>query len=440
MFSLAVATAVGWLLLFVVLLAVPPTSSGDGGGASRRPEVRDEPPAVVGLLARRLNKYGFTATLVDLAARGWFQVNLPGQPALLPSASTGAWVSAGPAMCTLPAELPTEQLAPYERRVAAHVALRAGIHGEVPAPALSDGFEGGEAAFLKAFCDEVTADARQRGLTRARLGGGRIALLCVLLLVPTALPVLAMNTAQRDSAFPPLAGACVLAFVFTIGFGVSRRPSTAGQTALDGWRAAVDAAPGSGGRLEAYATALGRSAGTAAMFTLSGKNVVWSRYRGSWQELPIETTSLSCRQAVGVLLVVTVGPALFIGAVIGLFMSGLAVLAELLLKLAGIGVLAAFLIPVARRLFPRFAEFDGQVVRQTFVAGDDESPDKYFIVIDDGVRATAWNLAVSAAVYPLLAPGTFVHARVNLYKRAQVTVDPVEPAAGPPRGWPTATS
>ena len=54
MFSLAVATAVGWLLLFVVLLAVPPTSSGDGGGASRRPEVRDEPPAVVGLLARRL--------------------------------------------------------------------------------------------------------------------------------------------------------------------------------------------------------------------------------------------------------------------------------------------------------------------------------------------------------------------------------------------------
>ena len=83
---------------------------------------------------------------------------------------------------------------------------------------------------------------------------------------------------------------------------------------------------------------------------------------------------------------------------------------------------------------PGFAEFDGQVVRQTFVAGDDESPGKYFIVIDDGVRATAWNLAVSAAVYPLLAPGTFVHARVNLYKRAQVTVDPVEPAQVRPGG------
>ena len=35
------------------------------------------PPAVVSLLARRLDRSGFGATLVDLAARGWFEVHAP---------------------------------------------------------------------------------------------------------------------------------------------------------------------------------------------------------------------------------------------------------------------------------------------------------------------------------------------------------------------------
>jgi len=44
----------------------------------------------------------------------------------------------------VPAETPGGPLTPFERRVVAHVALRAGARGEVPAPALSDGFGGGE--------------------------------------------------------------------------------------------------------------------------------------------------------------------------------------------------------------------------------------------------------------------------------------------------------
>ena len=93
---------------------------------------------MISLLARRLEQDGFGVTLADLAARGWFRLS-------------GAPEPTAPVMCVVPAETPADPLAPYERRVLAHVALRAGVRGEVPAPALSDGFEGGEAAFMKAF-------------------------------------------------------------------------------------------------------------------------------------------------------------------------------------------------------------------------------------------------------------------------------------------------
>ena len=97
------------------------------------PNPGDVPPAVVSLLARRLERSGFGATLVDLAARGWFEVRAPAGPG-------GAAGPGGPALCVVPAETPGGPLTPFERRVVAHVALRAGARGEVPAPALSDGF------------------------------------------------------------------------------------------------------------------------------------------------------------------------------------------------------------------------------------------------------------------------------------------------------------
>ena len=37
----------------------------------------DEPPAVVSLLAGNLDAYGYPATLLDLAARGWLRLAGP---------------------------------------------------------------------------------------------------------------------------------------------------------------------------------------------------------------------------------------------------------------------------------------------------------------------------------------------------------------------------
>jgi hypothetical protein len=177
----AVATAAGWLLLFFVLLTLPPASQ-----PSRDEDATPgaEPPAVVSLLAGHLQQNGFVVTLADLAARGWFQLSgVPGP--------------ADPVMCVVPAETPAEPLASYERRVVAHIARRAGVRGEVPAPALSDSFEGGEDAFMRAFREEVTADAVRRGLTRPRLSGRRIGLLCLVLLAPAGALALALDAAHH---------------------------------------------------------------------------------------------------------------------------------------------------------------------------------------------------------------------------------------------------
>ena len=338
-------------------------------------------------------------------------------------------------MCVVAAETPAGPLAPFERRVVAHVALRAGVRGEVPAPALSDGFEGGETEFMKAFREEVDADARQRGLTRPRLSGRRIGLLCALLLIPAGALLIAVTAAHRHHALV-YAGLSYLAGCWvTGGVGISRRRSAAGQEALDRWRSAVAGGPGGsavagapgggaslaasggGGRLLAYAAALGAAPGAVAVFAQGGTKVAWSSYRGGWQQIEIETNTWPWPRALLVMAAVIVGPVLYFWAAIWLGTHGMAALAGELVGLTVAAVIAGVLVRVAgRALFPRFAEFDGQVIRQWMVKGDD-SPDEYHVAIDDGTSAKAWDFTIGSEPYRLLTPGTFVHARVNLRNR-----------------------
>jgi hypothetical protein len=93
---------------------------------------------------------------------------------------------------------------------------------------LSDSFEGGEPAWMRAFREEVTADTEQRGLTRPRLSGRRVGLLCLVLLVPAGTLALALTGAhQPDPLVFPVVSWFVLSMV-TIGAGGSRHPSAAG--------------------------------------------------------------------------------------------------------------------------------------------------------------------------------------------------------------------
>jgi hypothetical protein len=433
MFPVAAIAGAGWLLLFVVLLITPPSpgpleggGQGEGRtarrGRTRMPEPGDVPPAVVSLLAGRLERLGFGATLVDLAARGWFEVRAPTGPA----GPSGPADPGGPALCVVPAETPAGPLTPFERRVVAHVALRAGARGEVPAPALSDGFSGGESEFMPAFRGEVDAEARRLGLTRAWLSGRRIRLLLLLLLIPAGLLIPA---AAHGRGLAYAGGLYLAGLWLTVGVGTSRRRSASGQAVLDHWRSAVTA-PGRGGRVVAYAAALGAAPAALAVFAQGSTNVAWSSYRGHWQLLEIETNTWSWPWGCAVSVAIALGPVLYFAAAIWLGTHGMALLAEEMTGLVVAAGLAGGLVALARRAaLPRVAEFDGQVIRQWMVKGDSDSEDEYHVAIDDGTRDKAWDLSIGTERYRRLPPGTFVHVRVNLRSRADVTVEPVEPPA-----------
>jgi hypothetical protein len=445
----AIACA-GWLFVFFVLLIVPPSpgprrGGGPGDGRELGPD-GDEPPAVISLLDGKLDRTGFGATLVGLAARGWFQVRRPGggSGAGGPGGGGGpdpGWGPAGPAMCVVPTETPGGRLAPVERRVLAHVALRAGAAGQVPAPALSDGFEGGEADFMSAFREEVDAEARRRGLTRPRLSGRRIGLLCLLLFVPVATVPAAVAAAHQHYWLAWAAGLYVAGGALALGVGTSRRRTAAGQAALKRWRSAVAAAPGEGGpagcaagpgdgRLAGYAAALGAAPAALAVFAPGRKNTAWTSYRGGWQQLEIETSTWSWPLGCLTSLAIVVGPVLYIAVAVWASTHGMAGLAKAMVGLILAAAVAGVLAWLARRATPPpFAEFDGQVIRQWMVKGDSDSPDEYHVAVDDGTRETAWDFDVGSERYRRLTPGTFVHVRVNLRDRADLTVAPVEPPA-----------
>jgi hypothetical protein len=51
----------------------------------------------------------------------------------------------------------------------------------------------------------------------------------------------------------------------------------------------------------------------AAVFAVAGKDVVWSSYRGSWQQLPVETHTWPWPRAIVFLLAIIFGPILLAG-------------------------------------------------------------------------------------------------------------------------------
>jgi hypothetical protein len=196
----------------------------------------------------------------------------------------------------------------------------------------------------------------------------------------------------------------------------------------------VACAPEQGGRgREAYAAALGLIPAVASVFARPGRNVAWSSYRGSWQQIAIEDSTWSWQRGIAIMLAAIFLPILYFCGVIWLFMDGMAALGEQAMLLMPAAAVAGLLVWLGRRaLGPQFVEFDGQVIRQWVVEGDSDSPDQYHVAIDDGIRDHAWDLDVGRERYRHLPPGTFVRARVNMRNRGQVTVDPVEP---PPRRW-----
>jgi hypothetical protein len=125
-------------------MAAPDTSIASGPL-----DLPPDPPAVVNLLVHEGSPKGdaLPATVLDLAARRIVHLEETAPDAYL---------------CRLPPRTKTAGLLPYEVRALSLLQSRA-VDGTVPAEALTVGVREETDAWWKAFADEVTADARERG-------------------------------------------------------------------------------------------------------------------------------------------------------------------------------------------------------------------------------------------------------------------------------------
>lgn len=430
MITAAVLAAAGWLGLLLLALSVPPpvpwrrTADAPAGG---------EPPAVIGLLARKPDMVLFQATLLDLAARGWYRL---GPVDALGAGEGGANAEGALVMCEVAAERPPEPLAPFESRALAHVAKRAGARGTVPAHGLCDGFSDDEQRFLAQFHDEAFADARRRGLSTTRFGGARTGSLCAAALAAAVLGVIATHS-------PPWGFGIFMAFLSACGWvsmiGRRETRTPAGRNALDRYRASTRGngpwEPGAADRGAAYAAALGEGAVAAATFGQRDAKVMWSGYGGRWRPVTIGHAEERKRPGTWTGAYLVGGfPVLSILTALSLGLSGMAGLvarALLVCLVAGAVLMLRYEVTHRSRL-PVAAEFDAQVMKRWIEEGSEDTPTTYHAAFDDGVRDEAWAFNVGLRTYQSLVPAQFVRIRVNPRRNKLLSVGATEPPATAP--------
>lgn len=404
--ALIAGTLAGWLVLYFASLIGPRLGHGRAGplpiGAG------SEPPAVLNLIAGRADRDGLAATLIGLSGRGWFSLT--------------------PTACVLPAETPIEELNPYERRAVVHVAKRTGAHRETPPEALLDGFAGGEDEFMKAFRTEVIAESRARGLSRPTFSGARKALLCVLALIPAGATVVAAHPGRQLPSLLPLVGFYYMILCVAALTKSTERLTRAGQAVL-------------AARESDLIRTLG-SFGSSGSLDTGERNAAWSGYGDSWRLVKIGSTDERMWPGISggafiiiVLLIIPGIPAL--GIVGDVLAGGHGAELGVLAAIAGNVALTARAIARFAHL-PRFAEFEGLVIRQ-WQTGNEKSEEgiSYFVAIDDGTSAQAWAFPVTEQAYNAMPPGMLVHVTVDPRLHKLLGIEalrqlPVAPLLDPP--------
>jgi predicted membrane protein DUF2207 len=415
-----------WLAMIVLtVLATRPWRPAPGPASLA---LRGEPPAVVSLLAGRVKRDAYPATLLDLAARGWIGLGEaePSRVMCLPTAGNHEDAT----------------LTEYERRALAHLKFRAGAMGVVPGTALDSGFEIGDDEFRKQFFSEVRADARRRGLLRSRIGRGTLALLEVIGLVAMGLAVVAL--VQHHGVGDIILLLFAYSSVLQVPWALYRRTrlTSAGRAALAEWLGFRVALIGSrsgrtsgtallavaGDRRIAYAAALGAAPDAVAAFSASAdRNHVWSSFGGSWHRVVLGTPQakyvpgtleLAGITAFGVLF--AAGDLLVLRSYGLLWALGAAVFPGCTWWLCAIWVYGSS--ARAARL-PRLAEFDGQILK-LWTEADGEAGTSYCLAIDDGMRERAWALAVGERTFASSKAGMLVHVQVDPRRNRLVALSP----------------
>ena len=446
----AVAVATGaWLALLLLVTVATRAWRPALGPVSLA--LRPESPAVVSLLAGRLGRDGYPATLLDLVARGWIGLRE---------------TEPGRVVCW-PREPDTEHLTDYERRALGHVAFRVGGMDTAPGAALGSGFEIGDDDFREKFEDEVRADARRQGMLRRRIGRGTLALL-ILAWLPAA--ALAVTDAARNhwSAMIITPVLCYL-IILQGAFALYRRSrlTAAGRAALSAWLGFRVALIGSrsgrtagtallavaGDRRIAYAAALGAAPDAVAAFGPgTDRDHVWSSFGGSWHRVTLGSTQTRFVPGPGALLLLAVCGLPFAGIVLlaGEDSPKWALLAAVFPGCVWWGPAWWVCASAARAArLPAEVEFDGQILRLWTEASEGEGEGRdCCIAIDDGVRDRAWAVRISEHTYGKCRAGQVVHVRMDPRQNRLIGIcaagdagaRPAAADAWPPPGPPPAVS
>lgn len=415
--SLWSVAAGSWLAL--IALVTLATRSGRPRPAALTLALRDEPAAVVSLLAGQLKRTGYPATLLDLAARGWFTMSATGP---------------GQVTCRVRPGPPAAGLTPYEDRALGHVRMRADAGGFLPGAALGTGFDIGDKEFAEAFAAEVRADASGRGLIRPRISVAALALLGLAGLPAAAVSGVALTQHGKSGLFfLPVGYFAVLTWPTALRRGFRLTP--AGRSALAQWlgfrlaltggtsrpTAATALLAGGGDRRLGYAAALGAAPDAIRAFA-ADENAPWSSYGGSWRR--IEIGAPDERFVPGKLLV---GYALAWCGVFGLMALAIGHTAGLrwgLLFTVFPGCVAwapaIWVVSSAERAgrLAEFAEFEGQIIRRwtdtRSTGGEDSSSyPVWCIAIDDGRQDKAWAVMITQAMYESIRAGMIVRVQVS---------------------------
>jgi hypothetical protein len=295
-FALVIVAAAAALAVIVTRATAPRRPRT---GPARMDLAGPESPALVGLLIDRFEvpTEAAAATLVDLAARGWLDIDQFGEDRIV------VRVRSRP---------PTDDvLAPYERQVLRHVQSKA-VDGVAPAGSLTTGADHHAQRWWRGFCRAIEQEAKQRGLARARWTRVTVGLLWVAVVAALAMVFLAFELGEEvlagEATVNPLGG---VALAGAVGLGwyaghVTRTPrlrdTDAGLALAGAWMGThrwfedhgdFSAAPAASvviwDRNLAYATAFGLATTVDRELPLGQEcdRRAWSNATGAWRQVRV---------------------------------------------------------------------------------------------------------------------------------------------------------
>ncbi|MFI7080293.1 DUF2207 family protein [Micromonospora sp. NPDC049903] len=453
--AMGLGALAGWLLLYGAVRWV--TRPAAVSPAPATPDLGAESPAVVNLLVNRwsLTEDAAEATLLDLAARGFFEVRQPGDD---PMQST----------VHLPASPPDETgLRPYERLVLDR-ARGLAVDGVLPLTALTFRDETRARAWNRRLRGQVIADARAAGLSRRRFGprvtgllvGAALAAAVVVGLA--ALHLASWHPTSGNHAF--IAGIAVFVLLSTLaGASPGERDTALGRQVAARWLGVRDwlrgheqfdelppAAVAIWDRYLGYGAAVGatRLASAVLDLGLGDRTSVWSSYGGRWHRIRVRYPRLLPRYgrsvprllasgaigiAVGAFLLDAFGPTFTLtpstanqaARIFDLVRNGVTVVVVLVL-LAGVHTVVRTLVDLATE-----RTVTGEVlwieVWRSAAQGENRPPRPWlhYLAVDDGTtdRTTAWGLPSEWATR--CHDGDVVTLRVRPWSRRVVALSVV---------------